>query len=550
MSLLQRYSADHRLRPFVGKGVRMHFSRKINSFLIILTFIGYAHTALGINIDIAGETIRIPSPDGYTEVRSVSQETFSYYEDMCHEINRLCAFFVTREDSVKLISGMDVILSEFITVQTCKKQEDKTVTKYEFAKIRDMFRNDNDSILQNKDETDNQHYRNMEKALSKWHGTEIKFDINGVAPLGIDVETATSISMSAIQKQNISMHGKNKKHLVAVTFTSALVKNKILNFYVHRIYQDEKDVDWTRLQSKKWMQAIFAANEVTWPSSKGVIVPEGTPIDDGIMELMTETQVEYNMKLHPKAHGLDISIKYPESWKAEEGIRPHFVKKFIGNPVAGIFPICMLIVKDIPPWGSFFFESKIGDSLLPEMLSEMAPPEATYIDGGATQIDGESGAWIKCFTPVERAGLSFGVYTLEYLFFYGGKMIEIQCAVGGSAKDKVMLEDAFTSYLPIFQMIGNSVVINEKWAQSDHYSLREHVTGWLTVIIIIVIPTIFALGFGVIRPKKIAIKPTDRSTPLAEKDTSAQSKIMMPPPIPRKSSKPPPLPKQSDKGNA
>jgi uncharacterized membrane protein YhaH (DUF805 family) len=243
-------------------------------------------------------------------------------------------------------------------------------------------------------------------------------------------------------------------------------------------------------------------------------------------KLLSETQIEYNMKLHPKAQGLDISIKHPESWKAEEAIRPHIVQKFTGEPVAGVSPFCMLLVQDIPTWGTLLLESELGEEVLIECLREMVPPRATYLDGGATRIDGESGAWLKYYYQGERAGVSVGMYTLQYVLFYSGKMLAIQCAVGGSADDKVMLEDAFTSYLPVFQMIGNSAVINEKWTQSDHYSFQEHLTGWSMVILILIIPGIIALGFGIIRPKKIP-------TPLPKNPT--------PPPLPKKTPQPPPL---------
>ncbi len=251
------------------------------------------------------------------------------------------------------------------------------------------------------------------------------------------------------------------------------------------------------------------------------------------------------MKLHPKAHGLDISIKYPESWKAEEAIRPHIVQKFTGDLAAGISPFCMLLVQDIPTWGSLLLESELGEEVLIECLSEMVPPQATYLAGGATRIDGESGAWLKYYYQDERAGMHVGMYTLQYVLFYSGKMLAIQCAVGGSAEDKVILEDAFASYLPVFQLIGNSAVIHEKWRDTDHYSLREHVTGWSMVIIFLVIPAIIALGFGVIRPKKISMEPQQSSMPLKE-EVAAPPPLTRetPPPLPTDTSKPPPLPRE------
>ncbi len=101
--------------------------------LLILTVCPLVY---GIDVNIAGETIRIPSPDGFTEVKSVSQDTFSFFEDLCPEMNRLLAVFVTRSDAGKLMRGEDADLREYMTVQSVKKLEDMTLAKYQFSELR------------------------------------------------------------------------------------------------------------------------------------------------------------------------------------------------------------------------------------------------------------------------------------------------------------------------------------------------------------------------------------------------------------------------------
>lgn len=487
-------------------GKNMRKTKSIHG-LMLLAFLAYCPLTFGVDVNIAGETIRLPAPNGFTEVKSFSQDTFSMFEEMYPSQSRLLAVFVTQSDAGKLIRGDDADLSEYITVHSVKKLEDETLTKYEFRELRDMLRKEYDSLVQSQEESIDQAITQAGSALSKRLDTDVEFNLNGFAPLGVDAETTSSISISQLTKYDMSMYGENIQHTAAGSMTAALVKGKVLYLNVFRTYQDQEDVDWVRSQSEKWLPTIVSANENIWPTTKRGIIPEGTPIDAGTKELMSETQVEYNMKLHPKAHGLDISIKYPESWKAQEAIRPHIVQNFKGESVAGISTSLMLHVQKLPTWATLLVESELGEETLSEYLHEMVPPGATYIDGGATKIDGESGLWIKFYYPVESAGVRVGMYGLQYMFLYDGKMVSIQCYVGGLEEDKEMLEDAFASYLPLFQMIGNSTVIHDKWVQSDHYSFREHVTGWSTVIIFLVFPAIIALGFGVIRPKKNPSEP-------------------------------------------
>ena len=478
----------------------MRYSLRNVASLLILAFITYARLALAIDIDIAGETIRIPSPDGFTEVKSTSQDTFSMFEDMCPAQNRLLAVFVTQRDAGNLLRGDTADLREYMIVQSVKKLESMTLAKYQFSELRGMLRKEYDSLFQNQEESIDQAVAQAGNALSRRLDSDVQFNINGIVPLGVVAESASSITMSQLAKYDMAVSGENIQHTVAGSMTAALVKGKVLYLNVFRTYEGQKDVDWTRSQSAKWLPAIVSANEATWPRSTGGIVPAGTPVDLVTKELISEAQVEYNMKLHPKAHGLDISIKHPESWKAEEATRPHIVQKFTGESVAGISPSCMLVVQKLPAWASLFLEGDVAGEVMSESLREMVPPNASYIDGGPTKIDGEPGAWLKYYYQTERAGLRAGMYSLQYMLFYGGKMLAIQCSVGGLADDKEMLEDAFASYLPVFQMIGNSAVIHEKWSKAGSSdSVMEDVFGefwWLTLLV----SAVLTWGIGLAPP--------------------------------------------------
>jgi hypothetical protein len=213
-------------------------------------------------------------------------------------------------------------------------------------------------------------------------------------------------------------------------------------------------------------------------------------------------QTEYSLKGHAKAHGLDISLKYPASWRAKEGIRPHVVQKFTGSDMGNISTSCMITIQKLPVWASIFLEGKSGQEVLSEALHEMVPPNATFLDGGKTKLDGEPGAWLKYYYEGEQAGLTVGMYSLQYVLFYGGRMLAIQCSVAGRSDDKALLQDAFQSYLPVFQMIGNSVVIHDKWTKAGSGSPDSVVSDvfreyWLLTLLI---SAILTWGIGLAPP--------------------------------------------------
>ncbi|HOQ04283.1 MAG TPA: hypothetical protein PKY88_03595 [Anaerohalosphaeraceae bacterium] len=467
------------------------------SFLSVHPLITFA-----VEITIGEETLQVSAPDGFTELKSISEEQFAMFEGMLPKSNRLLAVFISQQDAGRLLRGEPAQFREYMTVHSVKELENLTLPKYQFAELRSVLRKEYDTLLQNQEESIDKMTNEAGKALSQRFGAEVNFNVNGVIPLGIDKETASYITMSQIAKYKLSVDGDQTEHTVAGTITVLLIKGKVLYLSVFKTYEEDNDLEWTRSRSKNWLSYVLSANETTWPRSFGVIVPKGTQVDLVTKELLSEEQAEYNLKSHPKASGLDVSLKYPKSWRAEEGIHPHIVQKFTGKAVGGIIPGCMIIVQDLPVWASLLLEGDIGAEVLSESLREMIPPNATYLDGGKTQIDGEPGAWLKCHYQVERAGMRADMYSLMYLLFYNGKMLSIECAVVGVTEDKEIIEDAFASYLPLFQAIGNSVVIHDKWVKPTNEgggSIMEIAFGeywWITLIV----SAILTWGVGLAPP--------------------------------------------------
>ena len=484
-----------------GTGARRRFSRlRAVVGLCLLLFLPVA--SLAIECTIGDASVSIPPPEGFTNVREVSEDTFSMFKEMCPPANRLLAVFVTNEDAGRLLRGGEAELDRYMTVQSVSKLEDVTLAKHQFAELRSMLRKEYDSLFQKQRQAIDEAAKTASRGLSRHAELDIAMRIGGVVPLGIDAEDASSITMSQLAKFDVSVEGEKSEHISAGTTVAVLAKGKVVYLNVFRTYREDADVAWTRSTAKSWIQQILDANETVWPVASGSIVPRGTPINAVTKELLASEQAEFSLDGHPKAHGLNISVKYPSAWKAEEGIRPHIVQKFTGSNVGGISPSCMIIVQKLPSWASLFLEGELGDDVLSEALHEMVPPDAVYLDGGKTKLDGENGAWLKYYYEAERSGLKFGMYSLQYVLFYGGRMLAVQCSVGGVADDKAMLEDAFQSYLPVFQVIGNSIVIHDKWAKSSSGSsgsLMSDVFGeyWFITLLI---SALLTWGIGLAPP--------------------------------------------------
>lgn len=148
---------------------------------------------------------------------------------------------------------------------------------------------------------------------------------------------------------------------------------------------------------------------------------------------------------------------------AKEGQRPHIVQKFTGASTGSIVPGYMINIQKLPSIRKIFLDGQMAEEIFAEGVKGYLPPGAIYIDGGTTKIDAEFGAWVKYYFEQDTSGVKVGMYSLQYMLFYKGSMFTLQCSVAGSATEKLLLEDAFSSYLPLFQNIGSSIYIPDKW---------------------------------------------------------------------------------------
>lgn len=212
-------------------------------------------------------------------------------------------------------------------------------------------------------------------------------------------------------------------------------------------------------------------------------------------------KTKYSTEGHPKAKGINISIEYPSHWKKSEGERPNIVQKFTSDASDGLLRMCIIGIKDQPSFMKLFSSKDISDVMFTqETLKEIVPEGATFIKGEPTQYDGQPGAWMIYMSQSERAALRAEMYILQHMLLYSGKLIVFECSVGGLAGSAPTVEQEFTRYFPLFQLLGNRIVIQNKWKKTIGITdILSKVYGenW---IITLIISVIFTWGIGLTPP--------------------------------------------------
>jgi len=220
-----------------------------------------------------------------------------------------------------------------------------------------------------------------------------------------------------------------------------------------------------------------------------------------LQAFLSGKKTKYFTEGHPKAKGINISIEYPSHWQRFEGERPNIVQTLKSDASDGLIRMCIISIKDQPSFMKLFSSEHISDAMFSqEALKEIVPEGATFIKGERTKYEGQPGAWIIYVRQAERAGIRVESYILMHMFLYSGKLIGMECSVSALANSGAQVEQEFTRYVPLFHLIGNSIIIHDKWKKTigltDILS-EKYGEYW---IINLIFSAIFTWGIGLAPP--------------------------------------------------
>jgi len=188
------------------------------------------------------------------------------------------------------------------------------------------------------------------------------------------------------------------------------------------------------------------------------VIDENSPFYNPVQDFLSGYTSTYKCNGTGKGRGLKFNIKYPQSWKSEEGNRPHIVRKFSNDDMS---VQTMLIVNDLEYIPS---EEEIDYFFSTESAKEMIPKGGHYIKSSKTVIDGESALVVDYSIQREKLGTIFKMHTRMYSIIYKSYLLQVQFAVSQvPLEPPIDLEKKFIKNELLFNSMINSLILISKW---------------------------------------------------------------------------------------
>ena len=159
---------------------------------------------------------------------------------------------------------------------------------------------------------------------------------------------------------------------------------------------------------------------------------------------------------NPKTQGLEIQIKYPDTWQIEEGDQPRTAQKWTLRNEDGIYASVSLSVSKL----AWRLQLTMDDKKLSDMVDEMySNDQMTLISKNKTEIDQRTCYIVQTKVKTERLNIKTTSFFHSLILVHKGRMI-ILC---GSVIDPKRLENPSVELskelYSVFFKFANSLVI-------------------------------------------------------------------------------------------
>ncbi len=231
-------------------------------------------SVLAVEISVGTTRLSIPAPIGYSLVTSDMQPYVKLTERFVPPMNEEFAKFLPEADAAMAARGEIPQPKRYFYVQTAKSLIQPFISKNDFAQFKQKIKTQNEDIFKKAKIQTPDLLEKINKSISTDYNVDLGVSIDQALPLPSHSETERSLAYSTFVKYKINdEEGKPSSFEIIGTSTIVHVQGKVLFLYVNA---EKSGLDWCRSESRKWADAVIAAN----PSTGDIAARESKPFQD------------------------------------------------------------------------------------------------------------------------------------------------------------------------------------------------------------------------------------------------------------------------------
>ncbi len=206
--------------------------------------------------------VELPVPPGFIEPSRSVPPLRTLGERMTPPSNRLLALFVSDSDERDAREGRQPGMARYYMAQTLRQTEEQALGGDDFGQVKTVLRQQYQQLLSSVAGTAQGHLDNAMREIGRDAGQDApNLKLGELRGLDVFDEREGSISLLAMTKLAIQQAGGQVLEIpIAMSITTARVKDKLVYFYAYSQYRDKTDLDWLRGTTRDWLPRLAAAN--------------------------------------------------------------------------------------------------------------------------------------------------------------------------------------------------------------------------------------------------------------------------------------------------
>jgi hypothetical protein len=206
--------------------------------------------------------VALPVPTGFVEPSRSLPPMRTLGERMTPPSNRLLALFIAEADERDAREGRNPGMLRYYMAQTLRQTEEQSLSGAEFGQVKTLLRQQYQQLLSSVAGAAQGHLDNAMREIGRDAGQDLpSLKLGELRGLEVFDERDASISLLAMTKLGVQQAGGQVLEVpLAMSITTARVKDKLVYFYAYSQYRDKADLDWLRATTREWLPQLAAAN--------------------------------------------------------------------------------------------------------------------------------------------------------------------------------------------------------------------------------------------------------------------------------------------------
>lgn len=231
--------------------------------LVVLSMTaGPGHAAVDdVPVNVGRTLLQLPLPPGFVDPAKPLPPMRQLGERMTPPSNRLLAIFIADDDLARAQAGQPPQMARYFMAQTLRQTEDSPITEAEFQGVRQLLRQQYQSLLTQIAAQAQGHLDNAARDIGRDAGVDaLSLKMGELKGLEVFDDQATSISLLAATKYAVQVSGQTQEIPMAMGITTATLRGKLVYFYAYAVYRGPADLDWVREATRAWLPRAQASN--------------------------------------------------------------------------------------------------------------------------------------------------------------------------------------------------------------------------------------------------------------------------------------------------